>query len=107
MIINEAARRNFGFASNMVVLLWCVCGGFLLHMLECNYLTILLAPVYEKPVDSAEDIHARGLTVICIPGRETIIDEAKRSPYPLVKALAEKTIVPEVISISQIKHLFL
>ena len=75
-------------------------------MLECNYLTILLAPVYEKPADSAEDIHARGLTVICIPGKQTMVDEEKRSPYPLVKALAEKTIVPEVISLSQIKQFF-
>ena len=70
-------------------------------MLESNYLTILLKPNYEKAIDTAEDIHSRGLSVIFIPGREAMRDELKNSPYPLVKALAEKTIVPEVISISQ------
>ena len=40
----------------MVLLMWCVWGGFLLHILECNYLTVLVKPVYEKPIDTAEDI---------------------------------------------------
>ena len=68
--MNEAASFNFGFASNMVLLLWCVCGGLLLHMLEANYLTMLLKPNYEKPIDSAEDVLERGLTVIYGPYAE-------------------------------------
>ena len=64
MIINEARRFNFGFASNLVLMLWCVCGGFLLHMLESNYLTMLLKPTYGKPVDSKQDIIDRGLNLI-------------------------------------------
>ena len=43
----------------MTFLLWSVAGGFLLHILECNYLTVLVKPTYEKPVDSAEDIIER------------------------------------------------
>ena len=66
--MNQAARFNFGFASNMVLLLWCVCGGFLLHMLEANYLTMLVKPYYEKPVDTAQDVIDKGLTVIAYPG---------------------------------------
>ena len=62
--MNQAARFNFGFASNMVLLLWCVCGGLLAHMLEANYLTILLKPSYEKPIDTAEDVVDKNLTVI-------------------------------------------
>ena len=80
MIINQAARFNFGFASNMVFLLWCVCGGLLLHMLEANYLNILITPNYEKAIDSAEDILARGLSVIYPPGTESSVELLKNSP---------------------------
>ena len=52
---------NFGLASRMVQLLWCVCGGVLLHMLESNYLTILITPSYEKAVDTPEDIINRAV----------------------------------------------
>ena len=33
-------------------------------MLESNYLSILLVPTYEKPVDTAEDILERGFSII-------------------------------------------
>ena len=81
----------------MTLLLWCVCGGFLLHMLECNYLSILLKPNYEKPVDTAQDVLDRGLTVIYPPGSESIVDGLKNSPLYLTRTLAERTEVPKVI----------
>ena len=97
MIINQAARFNFGFASNMVLLLWCVCGGLLAHMLEANFLTILLKPVYEKPIDTAKDVLDRGLTVIHPPGSESIVELLKNSPDYTTRTLAERTIVPKVM----------
>ena len=81
----------------MVLLLWCVCGGLLAHMLEANFLTILLKPVYEKPVDTALDILDRGLTVIYSPGTESIKEMLMNSPYYITRTLAERTIVPKVI----------
>ena len=80
----------------MVLLMWCVMGGFLLHILECNYLTVLLKPVYDKPVDTAEDIIERGMQIINSVGRESIIEMLKKSPYPNTRKLAESTIVPKV-----------
>ena len=97
MIKNQAARFNFGFSSNMVLLLWCVCGGLLLHMLESNFLTILLKPNYEKYVDTAEDVINRGLGVIFSPGMESMKKTLMNSPYYGVRTLAERTIVPKVI----------
>ena len=97
MIINQAARFNFGFASNMVLLLWCVCGGLVLHMLEANYLTILLKPKYEKPVDNAQDVLDRNWTVILHPGTESIVEILKNSPQEKIRRLAERTIVSKVI----------
>ena len=54
--------------------MWCVMGGFLLHILECNILATLLKPVYEKPIDTAEDIIERGITIIGFPGRESMVE---------------------------------
>ena len=41
-------------------------------MLESNYLTILITPAYEKPVDTPEDIIERGLTILYNPGGESM-----------------------------------
>ena len=97
MIINQARRFNFGFASNMLLMLWCVCGGLLLHMLEANFLTILLKPIYENPIDTAQDILDRALTVIGAPLTDSIVEISKNSPFYITRTLAERTIVPEVI----------
>ena len=82
----------------MVLLMWCVWGGFLLHILECNYLTVLVKPVYEKPIDTAEDIIERGFKTVVYPGSESKTEILKESPIPLTRALAENTYVPKVVS---------
>ena len=66
-------------------------------MLECNYLSILLKPNYEKPVDTAEDVINRGLTILAKPGRESIVEMMKNSPFRLTRALGDRTIVAKVI----------
>ena len=81
----------------MVLLMWCVMGGFLLHILECNYLTVLVKPVYEKPIDTVEDIIERGLTIIDTPGTQDKIYNLKQSPSPLTRKLAELMITAEVV----------
>ena len=81
----------------MVYLLWCVFGGLLLHMLEANYLTILLKPNYEPFVDTAEDILHRSLTVIVPPGSESILEIDKNSPSSITKEIANRTKVAKVI----------
>ena len=80
----------------MVLLMWCVWGGFLLHILECNYLTVLVKPVYEKPIDTAEDIIERGITILSYPGSEALVEKMKKSPFPLTRKLAENTHVAKV-----------
>ena len=81
----------------MVLLMWCVWGGFLLHILECNYLTVLVKPVYEKPIDTAEDIIERGIKIIYSPGTESMVETLKKSPFPLTRKLAENTYVTKVV----------
>ena len=77
--------------------MWCVWGGFLLHILECNYLTVLVKPVYEKPIDTAEDIIERGIKIIYVPGTESMVETLKKSPFPLTRKLAENTYATKVV----------
>ena len=48
---------------NLVFTIWAVFGGFILHFLLSNYLTVLLRPSFEEPVDTAEDLNKRNITV--------------------------------------------
>ena len=66
-------------------------------MYEASYLSILLKPNYEKPVDTAQDVLDRGLTVIHGPGRESIREILKNSPSKIIRELANRTIIPKVI----------
>ena len=81
----------------MILLMWCVMGGFLLHILECNILATLLKPVYEDPIDSAEDIIERGITILRGVGQESIVEILKKSPFLLTQKMAENTYVPKVV----------
>ena len=74
----------------MIFLMWCVCGGFLLFFLECNYLTILVKPNYEKPVDTARHVLDRGYTIIWMPGYEYYKEMAmKQNESAVFRDLAE------------------
>ena len=97
LIINQSLRTNFGLAFKMILLLWCVCGGQLLHMFESTYLSMLMKPVYETPINTVQDVLDRGLTVIYDPGYESEIEILKNSPSNITRQLAERTIVPKVL----------
>ena len=66
-------------------------------MLEANYLSILLTPTYERPIDTPQDILDRGLEVIYPPGSLSLLDGMKNSPAKIDRDLAEITIFPKVI----------
>ena len=87
---------NF-FSSKMLLLIWCVFGGFLLHFLGSVFLLSLLKQNYEKPVDTAQDILDRGLTIIIFPGGGSLMEMLMNSSWPVTRALAEMTVVPNVI----------
>ena len=42
---------------NLLWLMWAVCGGFFItNFILCNWLPVLIDPVFEKPVESAEEV---------------------------------------------------
>ena len=66
-------------------------------MLECNYLSLLVKPNYEKPVDTAQDVLDRGLTVIWLPGYEQLRETLRmRNLSKVTRDLAERTCVAKV-----------
>ena len=67
-------------------------------MLECNYLTMLMKPNFEKPVDTPQDIINMNLTVIDDPGNEREVERLKNfNGSKIIRELAKRTIVPKVI----------
>ena len=70
-------------------------------MFGANYLTILLKPSYEKPVDSPQDILDRGLTVIWPPGweyyKEMMMKDTGLGSTETIRDLAKNTEVAKVI----------
>ena len=80
----------------MIFLMWSVCGGLLLYFLTSNYLSVLIMPSYEKPVDTAEDVIQRNLTVLGIPGNEARVEADKNSPFQIVREVAKITYVAKV-----------
>ena len=90
-------HKSFGISSKMIFLLWCVCGGFLLHFYESLILDIILKKYYEDPVDSAQDVLDRNLTVLWNPGSESLVEIYKNSPSIITRQLVERTIVAKVI----------
>ena len=80
-------------SSNFVFTIWAVFGGFILHFLLCNYLSVLIEPSYEKPVDTTADLIERNITLFLWPGTETWIRHFKNSPDPNFQELSQRIII--------------
>ena len=92
-------RFPVGVSSRIMLLLWCISGGFLLHFYESSLLDIILKRNYEKAVDTAQEVLDRGLSLIYPPGSESIVEILKNSPSYVTRTLAERTVVPKVITL--------
>ena len=60
-------------------------------MFESTFFSMLIKPVYEKPINSAEDVLVRNLTVLFFPGTEALLEIMKNSSYSTQRELAERT----------------
>ena len=84
--------------------MWSVCGGFLIHFIESNYLGILLKANYEKPIDTAQDFLDRGIRVLYSPNSESMVEIWKNSEEG--RRIAESTYIPKVI-FCYIEHFYI
>ena len=81
----------------MVYLVWAIFGGFLLHILLCNYLTVLLKPRLEEPVDFAMDLIKRNITPYTYAGWGFLKYHFSRSQYfdPEYQELSQNLMSPK------------
>ena len=82
-----------GRSSNLVFTIWAVFGGFILHFLLCNYLTVLLRPSYEEPVETAEDLVKRDIIPFYIPGGEIYKQLFADSQDPNYQELSKRLVI--------------
>ena len=81
-------------ASNLVFTIWAVFGGFILHFLLSNYLTVLLRPGYEEPVNTVEDLVKRNITPFVYPTSEMIRRMFAASSDEKYQKLSQRLIIP-------------
>ena len=80
-------------ASNLVFTIWAVFGGFILHFLLSNYLTVLLRPSYEEPVDTAADLIKRDITPFYTQGGEIYRQFFASSKYQNYQEISRRFVV--------------
>ena len=80
-------------ASNLVFTIWAVWGGFILHFLLSNYLTVLLRPSYEEPVETAADLINRDITPFYAPGSEILRQVFAASSVPVYQEISRRLVI--------------
>ena len=80
-------------ASNLVYTIWAVFRGFILHFLLSNYLTVLLRPSYEEPVETAADLINRDITPFYLPGGEIIRQFFAASSDPNYQEISKRLVI--------------
>ena len=68
-------------------------GGFILHFLLCNYLTVLLTPSYEEPVETAKDLLKRDITPFLWPGGEFMTQFFAASTDPNYQEISRRLVI--------------
>ena len=91
MLDSEGRTR----ASKLVFTIWAVFGGFILHFLLSNYLTVLLKPRYEEPVETAKELIKRNITPIMGPQSENYKQFFAASPFDTYKMISQRLVFPK------------
>ena len=94
--VKERLRRERGgrtLASNLVYTNWAVFGGFILHFLLSNYLTVLLRPSYEEPVETAADLIKRDITPFYSPGGDLYKQLFAASSDPNYQEISRRLVI--------------
>lgn len=93
-IVEERLRRytegRTTLSSKLVYTIWAVFGGFILHFLLANYLSVLLRPNYHKPVETTADVVKRNLIPFYSSGGKTLIQFFADSPDPNYQEISRR-----------------
>ena len=80
-------------ASNLVFTIWAVFGGFILHFLLSNYLTVMLRSSYEEPVETAADLIKRDISPFYGPGGEIFRQVLAASSDPVYQEISRRLVI--------------
>ena len=69
-------------------------GGFILHFLLSNYLTVLLRPSYEEPLETAADLINRDITPFYLPGGLIFKQIFLASPDENYQEISRRLVIP-------------
>ena len=67
-VINSPRISKRGLSATYLMLLWSTFGGLILFAFNSNFLSMLVSPIMERPLDSAKDILEQGLIPITKSG---------------------------------------
>ena len=79
--------------SKLAFTIWAVWGGFILHFLLSNYLTVLLRPSYEEPVETAADLIKRDITPFMLPGSDIYRQFFASSSDPNFQEISRRMVI--------------
>ena len=68
-------------------------GGFILHFLLSNYLTVLLRPSYEEPVETAADLIKRDITPFMKPYSDMYKQFFAASSDPVYQEMSRRLVI--------------
>ena len=68
-------------------------GGFILHFLLSNYLTVLLKPSWEEPVENAADLNKRNITPVVTRNQKIYVQIFDSSPDEEYQILSQRVLV--------------
>ena len=63
----------------MGALVWGIGGGFIFYFLTCNFLTLLLKPSWDEPIQTISDLLERDMRLLLWPYMEWVIHDLKKS----------------------------
>ena len=65
---------------NKGALVWGIGGGLLFYFLTCNFLTLLLKPSRDEPIQTISDLLERDKGLLMWPGSQSFIRNMRLSP---------------------------
>ena len=82
-------------ANNIIYTIWAVFGGFILHFMLSNYLSVLLKPSFEEPVETAADLIKRDITPFIQPWSEMFRQMFAASSDPNYQEISKRLVIAE------------
>ena len=89
----QSYSAGMTLTSKLAFTIWAVWGGFILHFLLSNYLTVLLRPSYEEPVETAADLIKRDVTPFYSPGGEIFRQFFAASSDPNYQEISRRLVI--------------